>query len=393
MLEIRLHERVREIAEADWDALALPDESPFVEWTWLDCLEQAGCVGGRSGWHPCHLGVYEISEDPGGKKSEKRETLVAAAPLYRKTNSEGEFVFDWSWADFAQRSGIPYYPKLVCAVPFTPATGARLLVHPRLDAASADALRATIAKTLVEQARPLRVHGIHVLFPAQAEARLFEGAGYLCRYGVQYHWRNRGYAGFEDFLKDLPSKRRTQIRREMRQPERDGVTIETLPEDGYTDEVVESMYQLYLTTVDKFAWGRRYLNRRFFQLVAARFAHRLAWVVARRGGAVIASAFNVRKGPRLYGRYWGTTCELPFLHYNVCYYHGIRDSIAHGLAEFQPGAGGEHKRARGFAPTITYSAHHLQDGRLREILAEFLQRERLAVEKHAAGEDQNDSEE
>ena len=164
MLEIRLHERISEIAQADWDALALADESPFVEWTWLDCLEQAGCVGGRSGWQPCHLGVYEVPD--GALQPGKGGTLIAAAPLYRKTNSEGEFVFDWSWADFAQRAGIPYYPKLVCAVPFTPARGSRLLMHPSLEPEARAELHRSVAATLIKQAKALRVHGIHVLFPA-----------------------------------------------------------------------------------------------------------------------------------------------------------------------------------------------------------------------------------
>lgn len=388
MLELRLHDRISKIPQADWDALALPDESPFVEWTWLDCLEQAGCVGPKSGWHPCHLGLYDVEAGTGGKS-----TLVAAAPLYVKTNSEGEFIFDWSWADFAARSGIPYYPKLVSAVPFTPARGARLLLHPDLSPESGDAIRRTIATSLVEQMEPLGVHGVHVLFPGESELARFTEAGYLPRFSMQYHFHNRGYADFEDFLKDLPSKKRTQLRREWRQLERDQVTIETIEESAYTPELADTMYKLYLTTVDKFTWGRRYLNRRFFQLVAERFAHRLAWVVARHDSKIVASAFNVRKARRLYGRYWGTFVEMPFLHFNVCYYHGIRDCIAHGDLEFQPGAGGEHKRPRGFAPTITYSAHYLRDPRLRNVLADFLARERDAIQRHADGEEDADTSE
>jgi len=389
MLELRLHNRITDIPQADWDALALPDESPFVEWTWLDCLEQTGCVGGqggKSGWHPCHLGLYDVDDAKKGP-----ETLLAAAPLYIKTNSEGEFIFDWNWADFAQRNRIPYYPKLLSAVPFTPARGGRLLMRRELDAETRADIHQTIARGLVEQVDKLGVHSIHVLFPDEKEAALWSGAGYLPRYSLQYHWRNRGYGCFEDFLKDLPSKRRTQIRREQKQLALDGVTVSTLSDDEYSDEMVETMYKLYLTTVDKFAWGRRYLNRRFFQLVAERFRHRLAWAVARRDGRVIASAFNVKKGRHLYGRYWGTTVELPYLHFNVCYYHGIRECIAQNLLEFQPGAGGEHKRARGFLPTVCHSAHHLVDGRLRGVLAEFLERERAAVKRHADGDDDDDS--
>lgn len=384
MLELRLHNRINQIPQADWDGLALADESPFVEWTWLDCLEQAGCVGGKSGWYPCHLGLYDVDSKP--------ETLLAVAPLYIKTNSEGEFIFDWSWADFAHRNGIQYYPKLVCAVPFTPARGGRLLLRGDLsDEARADIHR-TIASGLIEQAKGLGVHGIHVLFPDEKEATSWSSAGYLPRYSLQYHWKNRGYGCFEDFLKDLPSKRRTQIRREQKQLVQDGVTITTLGDGEYDDQMVDTMYKLYLTTVDKFAWGRRYLNSRFFQLVAERFRHRLAWVVARQEGRVIASAFNVKKGRRLYGRYWGTTVELPYLHFNVCYYHGIRDAIAQGIEEFQPGAGGEHKLARGFLPTLCHSAHYLADARLAEVLSEFLGRERDAVRRHADGDESNSDE-
>jgi predicted N-acyltransferase len=202
------------------------------------------------------------------------------------------------------------------------------------------------------------------------------------RYGVQYHFHNNGYRSFEDFVADQPSKKRTQLRRESRQPELDGVTIETLPADGYTPDVVATMYRIYLTTVDKFTWGRRYLTPRFFELVATRFAHRLAWVVARHDGKIIAGAFNVQKGATLYGRYWGTFVEQPFLHFNVCYYHGIRECIRHGWQLFEPGAGGEHKRARGFQPSLTYSVHHLENRQLHGLIGPFLERERAAVQAY-----------
>lgn len=367
MRKLRFLNRIASIPQHEWDALALQDDSPFVEWTWLDCLEQAGCVGRESGWYPCHVALYE------------EEKLIAAAPGYLKTNSEGEFVFDWSWADFSHRLGVPYYPKLVLAVPFTPATGARVLVAPSIGMAERKEIVSTLATALVEHAAKLAVHGIHVLFPPAEEAALFSSAGYLTRLGVQYHFHNRGYGSFEDFLKDLPSKRRTQIRREMRQPEQDGIFIETLGPTDYSDEVAAEMYKLYLSTVDKFTWGRRYLNREFFALVAARFRERLSWVVARKEGRIIAGAFNLKKGRRLYGRYFGTFVELPFLHFNVCYYHGIRQCIAEGIEVFEPGAGGEHKRPRGFRPTMTYSVHHMEDARLREVLRNYLERERADI--------------
>jgi predicted N-acyltransferase len=225
---------------------------------------------------------------------------------------------------------------------------------------------------------------VHVLFPHEAEANEWAAAGFMPRLGVQFHWQNEGYATFDDFLARFSSKKRTQLRREAKQPAKDGVTIERLGPDDYTPAVTRRMFELYLTTVDKFMWGRRYLNLKFFELLVERFRHRLAWVVARKDGDIIAGAFNVERGKRLYGRYWGATVDLPFLHFNVCYYHGIEECIARGLEVFEPGAGGEHKRARGFDPTITYSAHWIEDLRMRGILRDFVTRERAAIEAHVA---------
>ena len=187
---------------------------------------------------------------------------------------------------------------------------------------------------------------------------------------------------FEDFLATLPGKRRTQIRRERAQIARDGLTLETLAPGALTPELARTMHRLYLTTVDKFVHGRRYLNARFFELVAERFAHRLAWAVARKDGQIVASAFNVKKGGVLYGRYWGTFVDLPFLHFNVCFYHGIDEAIREGLHTFEPGAGGEHKRVRGFAPTVTHSVHHVEDPRLASLVRPYLERERAAILRH-----------
>lgn len=369
MLTLRVVERIREIPSEAWDALVGDDASPFVEHAWLDCLEEAGCVGTSAGWIPRHLALYD------------GDALVAAAPAYLKTNSEGEFVFDWSWADLAGRLGLEYYPKLVLAVPFTPASGDRVLCHPERDLGETVAI---FAKALTGLTRELALSSAHVLFPREREARAWQDAGLSLRYGVQYHWSNDGFGSFEDFLATLPQKKRTQIRRERKQPAMDGVSIETLRPEELTPDVAGAMYELYLTTVDRYFYGRRYLNRRFFELVAARFAHRLAWVLARREGRIVASAFNVKKNKVLYGRYWGAHVDLPFLHFNVCYYHGVDEAIREGLGTFNPGAGGEHKRVRGFRPTLTYSAHHLENPRLRGIVDAFLERERRAVKEYVA---------
>ncbi len=379
-LELRVIERVKDVPAAEWDALVREDASPFVEHAWLDCLEEAGCVGGESGWLPRHLVLYDEAK------------LVAAAPAYLKTNSEGEFVFDHRWADLANRMDIPYYPKLLLAVPFTPATGHRVLWHPSRDRAETVAI---FAKGLTAITKEMDLSSAHVLFPEEAEAKLWESAGFVLRSGVQYHWSNSSAMGspamktFEDFLATLPQKRRTQIRRERKQPALDGIAIETLGPDDLRGEqgavISEKMYELYLTTIDKYFYGRRYMKRKFFDLVRERFAHRLAWVVARdRDGEIVANAFNVKKDKVLYGRYWGAHVDLPFLHFNVCYYHGIDDAIRAGLSTFNPGAGGEHKRVRGFAPTMTYSAHHIEDVRFRTILDAFVTRERAAIARYVA---------
>ena len=373
-LELRVLERISEVPEAEWNALVRADASPFVEHAWLACLEEAGCVGGRTGWLPRHLVLYD-----GGD-------LVAAAPAYLKMNSEGEFVFDWSWADLAERMGIAYYPKLILAVPFTPATGHRVLWHPSRDRGETVAVFAQAVRTIT---REMELSSAHVLFPEEAEARLWEAAGFTIRNGVQYHWTNDGFATFEDFLATLPQKKRTQLRRERKQPALDGLTITTLTPEDLTGpagaELAATMHALYVTTVDKYFYGRRYLKKPFFDLVRQRFADRLAWTVARdREGKIVASAFNVKKDKVLYGRYWGTTVDLPFLHFNVCYYHGIDEAIRDGLTTFNPGAGGEHKRVRGFAPTMTHSAHHVEDTRLRAVIDAFLERERRAIAAYVA---------
>lgn len=376
-LTLRVLERIDEVPEPVWNGLVDERSSPFVEHAWLSCLEEAGCVGMGAGWIPRHLALYDGDE------------LVAAAPAYVKTNSEGEFVFDWSWADLAHRMGLEYYPKLVFAVPFTPATGTRVLCKPGRDRGETVAVFAQAARTLVKE---LELSSAHVLFPHEDEARAWGEAGFTIRHGVQYHWHNREgrpFASFEDFLSTLPQKKRTQIRREQKQLAMDGVVVQTLGPDELTEAVADTMYELYLTTVDKYFYGRRYLKRRFFQLVRQRFAHRLAWVVAKKDGRIVASAFNVKKSDTLYGRYWGTYADMPFLHFNVCYYHGVAEAIREGLARFNPGAGGEHKRVRGFVPTKTFSAHHVEDARFRAILDAHLARERAAIDDYVAsgGED------
>ncbi len=373
MDELRVESRIRDVPRAEWDGLLREGASPFVEHEWLSCLEDAGCVGPGTGWTPAHLTLRRDG------------ALIAAAPAYVKENSEGEFVFDWGWAEASERSGIPYYPKLVVAVPFTPATGDRVLVA--RDAGRAEVTRAFVA-ACTKWVEASRLSSCHVLFPGGAESDHWARGGFSPRHGVQYHWSRNGDATWDQFLARFNSKRRNALKRESSQPERDGISIETVAPGDITSALVREMHALYGTTVDKFFYGRRYLNLRFFELVAERFRERLAWVVARKEGRVLAGAFNVERGSVLYGRYWGSHVDVPFLHFNVCYYHGIRHCLSRGLDTFEPGAGGEHKRVRGFLPTITHSNHWIRHPGLRRAIDEFLVRERTAVADRIAGGDE-----
>jgi len=372
-LEVRLLESIAEVPEATWNGLLAPDSSPFLEWAWLEALEQAGCVTAERGWLPRHLTVW------------RGEELVAAVPAYIKGNSEGEFVFDHQWAAVAQRHfRVRWYPKLIFAVPFTPATGDRVLVAPDLDR---DVLRALIADVTPKLADTLELSSAHLLFPRADEQDVFVARNWIRRHGVQYHWSNDGFRTFEDFLATLPSKKRTQIRRERRGVRDAGIVVETRRGDAIDEETIAAAYTFYLSTVDKFAWGRRYLNERFFRLIAERWAKdRLEIVVAREGSRLLAGAINIRKNDRLYGRYWGGIEERPFLHFEVCFYHSIDEAIAQGIKVFEPGAGGEHKRARGFRPTLTNSAHWVADTRLRDTLADYCNREAEYLERVVSGE-------
>ncbi len=382
-LTLRILPRVRDVPREDWDALTDAEgpegpATPFVEWTWLDCLEEAGCVGEKAGWIPYHFTLWRKDEATG------KDRLIAAAPAYLKLNSEGEFVFDWGWSDLADRLRIAYYPKLLFAVPFTPATGERVLVAAGEDRV---AITRAFARAAREVAQANGLSSTHALFVRERELQAWKSAGSQTRFGVQFHWKNHDYKTWDDFLATFSSKRRNQIKRERAQPAKDGVLIETVPPERLTRETADTMHALYAVTVDKFHWGRRYLNKKFFRLLVERFSSRLAWVQATKDGEVIAGAFNVQKGKVLYGRYWGGLVELPFLHFNVCYYHGIAQCIEQGLAVFEPGAGGEHKRVRGFMPTVTYSAHHLEDPRLSRAVGDFLTRERASIAAHVADEE------
>lgn len=368
--ELRTHASLRDLGQAAYERLLPPDRPPFLSFAWLDALERTGCVGEERGWIPQHLSLHEDGE------------LVAAAPAYIKTNSEGEFVFDYSWARHSE--GVlraPYYPKLVLAVPFTPATGPRILVRAGRDR---ERVMSTFGRALTQLCGALPVSGAHVLFLPDADSAQLTRAGFAERRGVQFHWENPGYRDFDDFLSRMNSKKRNQLKRERREMRDRGVHIEALSGRDLTPELIDFVFDFYVSTVEKFAWGRQYLTREVFEEVAKTMPDELHVVVARKGGQLVGGAFNFLGKDALYGRYWGATHEVPFLHFNVCFYFGIEECIRRGLKKFEPGAGGEHKVARGFEPTVTFSSHFLRHPQLDRAVRGFLEREREAVDQHVA---------
>jgi predicted N-acyltransferase len=366
-VDLSLHESITDIPKDEWDRL-LGDGPPFLSWDFLQILEQTGCVKPERGWAPAHISLTQNGQ------------RVGVAPAYIKGNSEGEFVFDHHWADFSERRlGAQYYPKLVVASPFTPATGPRLLLAPQLDLElGAQALVRGLEQVVADN--PLS--SAHVLFAEPAQALALGAAGMLLRQGVQFHWHNAGYFSFDDFLGRYSSKRRHQVRRERRELEAQGIelTVKSGKELRVAD--IDHMFEFYCATVEKHFYGRRYLNREFFHELCSRMGEHVLVVLAHERGVArpLAGAFNLLGKHKLYGRYWGAREERRFLHFNVCYYRGIEECILRGLDVFEPGAGGEHKVVRGFEPTITYSAHHLKHPSLERALRDFLQREKSAID-------------
>jgi len=369
VFELRIHQSIREIPEADWNALRGVGEAPFLQWAFFETLETTGCTRPQVGWLPHHLTIFE------------GERLVAAAPAFLKGNSEGEFVFDHAWANAAQRAGIEYYPKLLVAVPFTPATAPRLLVA---EGQEEDKLAGVFSEGLRQLVSRMEISSAHVLFPPQRQAEMFADKGLAHRFGLQFQWKNAGYSTYDDFLARFSSKRRNQWKRERREMERQGISIETLRGGDLSPEIVDAMFGYYTATVDKFYWGRRYLNRAFFEEIVKRLPEGVEVVLARIGKKPIAGALNFAGKDALYGRYWGASEDRPFLHFNVCYYHSIEQCILRKLSRFEPVAGGEHKVSRGFEPTITHSVHHVRDGRLDAAVRDYLAREREALEREAS---------
>lgn len=359
-LVVKVIRQVREVAQADWDRLSARG-SPFIKWDWLDCLEQTGCVNETTGWLPHHLVV------------EQGENIVAVCPMYLKLHSMGEFVFDYEWAEVAHRLGVSYYPKMLVGVPFTPVTGSRFLTADREDRAG---LVRLMGQALAKIAQDNKISSVHVNFCLKDEQEALQEIGFVPRSGLQFHWRNRGYATFDDYLGDFRSDRRNKIKRERRELLQQGITIRPIEDDELTPAHLRTMFRLYKEHIDRLYYGRQYLSREFFEEILRRFAGHLCLILAERKSQVIAGTFNVRDNTALYGRYWGAFEEQRYLHFNVCYYSAIEHCIRQGLQRFEAGAGGSFKQLRGLDPEPTASMHFIVDGKFRSVVKRYLEQER-----------------
>lgn len=356
---------IAEIPAAVWNGLAPSHDgvvdNPFLDHRFLLALEQSGSASNRTGWQPQHL----LLSDSAG-------TPVGAMPLYLKSHSQGEYVFDHGWADAFARAGGEYYPKLQCAVPFTPVTGPRFLARD-------DASRTALIRTAETLATRNNISTVHATFVSEAEADLARASGWLVRHDTQYHWHNDGFGSFEDFLGTLSSRHRKVTRRERRDAlEADGLTVKWLTGSDLTEEVWDQFFEFYQDTGSR-KWGRPYLNRRFFSLLGEAMADRVLLMFAYDGDEPIAGTFSMIGHDRLYGRYWGATRHVPFLHFELCYYQAIDYAIAHKLPVVEAGAQGEHKLARGYAPATTRSVHWIGHPGLRDAVARFVAQERASV--------------
>ena len=361
-LSVKLIERISQIQPSDWDACAGSD-NPFVTHAFLDALEESNSACAETGWLPQHL----ILEDIAGK-------IQGVAPMYLKSHSYGEYVFDHGWAEAYENAGGRYYPKLQVAVPFTPVTGKRILIRPGAPKDSAKLL----VGSMIEIVKRSQVSSLHVTFPTQAEYDLLGESGFLQRLGRQFHWENKGYKSFDDFLDALNARKRKQIKRERRAAN-DGVAIETLNGADIKHKHWDAFFGFYTSTSDK-KWGSAYLTREFFDLLGERLGNQVVLVMAKQDGRYVAGALNLMGGDTLYGRNWGCLSDIPFLHFEACYYRAIDFAIARGLKRVEAGAQGAHKIQRGYLPSPTYSAHWIRDPGFRNAVADFLKRERRAIE-------------
>jgi len=368
---ITLHDRIADIGDGDWDACACPEagsgarpEDPFTTYRFLSALEDSGSVGRGTGWQPQYL------------RAEAGGAVIAVAPLYVKSHSQGEYIFDHGWAHAYERAGGRYYPKLQGAVPFTPVTGRRLLTRPGHEAAG----RAALLQGARELAARHAISSVHFTFCTGEEVAAGEGAGYLARRTQQYHWENRGYGGFDDFLNDLSSRKRKTIRKERARAQAFGGEIVALTGDAIGPGHWQAVWEFYQDTGAR-KWGTPYLTRAFFDLAHERLRGDVLLILALRGGRPVAGAMNLIGASALYGRYWGCIEDHPCLHFELCYYRAIEFAIETGLQRVEAGAQGEHKLARGYLPRPVHSLHWLRDPGFAEAVAQYLEAERAAVDE------------
>jgi len=362
-ISLTVHKAIAEIGEADWDACAGP-VNPTVGYTFLQAMEESGSASRRTGWAPQHL---SLADDSG--------RIVGVVPLYLKSHSQGEYVFDYGWADAYERAGGQYYPKALAAVPFTPVPGPRLLVRPD---APPDT-RSLLIAGLAEFTRQRDISSLHINFPDDTDAEALFEAGFLKRMGQQFHWANDGYKTFDDYLAALNSRKRKAVKKERREALEPGLEIDVLTGADLQPKHWDAFYRFYLATSDR-KWGSAYLNRKFFALINERMADKIVLVLARKGAGYVAGAFNILGTETIYGRNWGSYGDYKMLHFECCYYRAIEFAIDHGLKSVEAGAQGPHKLQRGYLPVPTYSAHYIPDPNFRRAVAQFLAREREMVE-------------
>lgn len=368
-LSVRTLHDLTDIKAADWDACANPVNqgvpyNPFLSHAFLAALETSGCVTGDTGWQPFHL----LAEDAEG-------ALLGVAPAYLKAHSQGEFVFDHSWASALHQMGEQYYPKLQISVPFTPVTGTRLLVHP--DAPCAEVEEALL-QSCIRLCRQLGLSSAHITFMPENQWRATQKFGYLQRMDQQYYWLNKGYASFDEFLSDLSSKKRKNFKRERREALQADISIEWLTGDDLTEQHWDVFYRFYMDTGSR-KWGSPYLNRTFFSLICAAMPAQILLMLCKRAGRYIAGALHFIGGDALYGRYWGCLEDHRFLHFETCYYQAIDFAIERGLKRVEAGAQGGHKFIRGYLPCPTFSAHWIENPGFRSAVDRFLTMERAQV--------------
>jgi uncharacterized protein len=364
-----VHPTTASISPEIWNALVpstdgVPD-NPFLDHAFFRALEESGCATPRTGWQPQHIVVADSEGTPQG-----------LMPLFLKSHSMGEYVFDHGWANALERAGGSYYPKLQCSVPFTPATAPKLLVPSQ----SID-VKAALLSTAQQLASQRNASSVHATFVPPEEADLVEASGWLKRLDTQFHWHNEGFATFEEFLETLSSRKRKTIRRERRDALADGLTVKWLSGPELREEHWDAFFDFYEDTGAR-KWGRPYLNRRFFSLLGQYMADHVVLMLAYDGSEPIAGAINFVGRDRIFGRNWGCTRDVPFLHFELCYYQAIDYAIEHKLAVVEAGAQGEHKLARGYAPATTYSVHWIAHSGLREAVRDFLEHERDSVREN-----------